>query len=118
MVASSMRHHMERLHGIVLLQVREVEMRGVGADIYKVLFPRILKLVECLVEGCTARANVPGILSGDFMYRQWKSKVAIIQEGPELLLWCDQCGMHILAANIFNYRQSYKYHKATKRKPI
>ena len=101
---SSLKHNTERSHYILLPQFRGVYVRGGGPDIYKVLFPRILKLVECLVEGCTARANVPGILSGDFMYRQWKSKVAIIQEGPEPLPQCDQCGMNMPAVNIFNHR--------------
>ena len=47
------------------------------------------------------------------MFRHWKSKVAILQEGPEPLPRCDQCGMHMQAARLFKHRQSYKCHKLT-----
>ena len=36
MAASSLQHHMERSHGIVLPPVRVVDARGGGLDIYKV----------------------------------------------------------------------------------
>ena len=68
---------MERSHGIVLPQVRKLYIVGGGPDIYKVLFPRILKSVECPVEGCPERANTPGILRDNFMYRHRKSKMDI-----------------------------------------
>ena len=42
---------MERSHGIVLPQVGGVDSGGVVIKVYKVSFPRILKLVECPVEG-------------------------------------------------------------------
>ena len=77
-----LRYHMEKSHGIVLPQVRRVDVRGGGPDIYKVYFPRTLKSVECPVERCPERANTPGRLSKHFIYRHCKSKVAIMQEGP------------------------------------
>ena len=46
MAASSLRHYMERSHGKALPQVSGVEVSGGGQEIYNVLFPRILKLVE------------------------------------------------------------------------
>ena len=39
-----------------------------------------------------------------------------MQEGPEPLPRCDQCGMHMPAARIFNHRQSDKCNKATERR--
>ena len=51
MTESSLRYHIERLHGIVLSHIREVEFRGRGPDTYKVLLPRILNSVECPVGG-------------------------------------------------------------------
>ena len=42
--------------------------------------------------------------------------MAILQEGPEFLWWCDQCGMHIHAARLFKYWQSEKCHKSTERR--
>ena len=42
---------MERSHGRVLPQVRDVNVGGEEVEVYKLSFPKILKLVECLVEG-------------------------------------------------------------------
>ena len=50
------------------------------------------------------------------MFCHCKSKVAILQEGPEPLLWCDQCGMNIQATRLFKDRQSDKWHKSTERR--
>ena len=60
MDASSLRHHMERAHGIVLPQVNDVDVGGGGLEVYKVSFPRILKSLECPVEGCPIKAKNPG----------------------------------------------------------
>ena len=57
------------------------DVGGGGSETSKVSLPRILNLVECLVEGCMARGENPGRLSEHFMYQHWKSKVAIVQEG-------------------------------------
>ena len=51
MAASSLRHHTERAHVIVLLQVRGVDVRVGGLEVYKMSFTRIPKLVDCPVEG-------------------------------------------------------------------
>ena len=47
--ASSLRHHMKRSNVIVLHHIIVVDVRGVGTETYKVLFPRVFKSVECLV---------------------------------------------------------------------
>ena len=57
MAASSLWHHMERAHGILLPQVRGVDVRGGGLEVYNLSFPRILKLVDCPVEGFPAKAK-------------------------------------------------------------
>ena len=72
------------------------------------LFPRILKLVECPAYGCPERAKTPGRLREYFMYQHWKSKVAIMQEGQEPLPRCYQRKMHIPEAKIFKNRQTDK----------
>ena len=59
---------MERSNGIVLSQVRGVYVGGGCPETYKVSFPRILKSVECPVEGCTERSKNPGRLREHFMY--------------------------------------------------
>ena len=50
------------------------------------------------------------------MYRHWKSKVAIMQEGPEPLPRCDKCGIHMPAARIFKHRHMDNCNKATERR--
>ena len=82
MSESSLRHHMKRSHNIVLPNNRGVDVRGEGLETYVVSFLRILKLVECPVEVCTARKDTPERLREHFMYRHWKAKLAILQEGP------------------------------------
>ena len=49
------------------------------------------------------------------MYLHWKSKVEILQEGPEMLPRCDQCGMHMSEARLSNHRRVDKCNKATER---
>ena len=93
-----------------------MDFRGGALKIYRVLFPRIINLVECLVEGYPTRAKNLGRLRELFMFRHWKSKVAILQEGTEPLPRCDQCGMHMPEARLFKYRQLDKCHKLTERK--
>ena len=65
--------------------MRGVDVEGGGLEVYKVSFPWILKSVDCPVEGCPAKAKTPGRLRGDFIFRHWKLKVAILQERPEPL---------------------------------
>ena len=49
------------------------------------------------------------------MFCNRKLKVGILQEVPQLLPQCHQCGMHMQAAGIFNHWQSDKCHKLTER---
>ena len=109
----SLRHHMERSHGIFLPNVRGVDVGGERPETYKVLLPRIWKSLECPVEGCLARSNTLGILRENFMYLHWKSKVDIMQERTEPLPQWDQCGMYMPEARIFKHRQTDKCNKAT-----
>ena len=107
---------MERPHVRVMPQVRGVDVGGGGMNTYKVLFPRILKSAECPVEKCTARENPLERLRENFMYRHWKSKVAILKEGTEPFPRCDQCGMNMPADRFLKHKQSGKSHKATERR--
>ena len=85
MVESFLRHHMESSHGIVLPHNRGVEICGGGSKTNRVSFTWVLKLVDFPVEILPSRSNNPGRLREHFMYRSWKSKVAILQEVPEPL---------------------------------
>ena len=51
-MASSLQNHMDKSHGIVLSQIRGVDVKGGGTETYKVLFLKILKSEECPVECC------------------------------------------------------------------
>ena len=82
MAASSLRHNTERSIVRVSPKVRGVEVRGGRMEVYKVSFTWILKLVDCPVEGCPAKAKTPGRLREHFIFRHWKLKVDILQEGP------------------------------------
>ena len=42
--------------------------------------------------------------------------MVILQEGPELLPGCDQCGMHMQGARLFKHRHLDKCHKSTERR--
>ena len=81
MSASSLLHHMEISHCRILPQVRGVDVGGRVLEVYKVLFPLILKLVECAEERGPAKGKNPGRLREQFMFCYWKSKVGILQEG-------------------------------------
>ena len=58
----------------------------------------------------------PGRPRENFMFCHWKSKVAILQEGPELLTQFYQCGIHMQAARLFKHRHLDKCHKSTERR--
>ena len=62
MATSSLQHHMERTYDKLFPQLRSVDVRGGGLEVYKVSFPWILKSVDCLVEGCPDKAKSPGRL--------------------------------------------------------
>ena len=80
MAESSLCHHMEISHGIVLPHTRREDVGGGSSETYVVSLLRILKSVECPVEGCSSRANNPGRLREHFMYCHWKAKVAIVKD--------------------------------------
>ena len=77
-----------------------------GLKVYKVSFTRILKLVDCPVEGCPDKAKNPGRLREHFMFHHCKLKVDILQEVTEPLPWFDQCRMHMQAVRLFKHNQS------------
>ena len=57
----------------------------------------MLKSVAFPVNGFLERANNPGRIRDKFIFRQWKSKIDILQDISTLLLRCDQCRMHMLS---------------------
>ena len=62
MSASSLQNHIYIAHVILFPQVKGVEVGGGGLEVYKVSYPRVLKLVECPVEGFPTKAKTSGRL--------------------------------------------------------
>ena len=46
------------------------------------------------------------------MYFQWKKKVVLLKDGPELLPRCDNVGMHMPAVRLTKHRQNVIFEKA------
>ena len=116
MNASSLQHHTERACVRLFPQMWDVDVGGGGLEVYKVSFPRILKSVDSLVEVYPAKPKNLVRLREHFMFSHWKSKLAILQEVPELLPWCYKCGMHLQAARLFKYRKLDNCHNSTERR--
>ena len=55
-----------------------MDIGGGGPEIYVVSFPRVFKFAVLPVDGRPVRAHNPGRMRNNFMYRHWKSKIAII----------------------------------------
>ena len=70
--------------------------RGGGVPVtYVVSFPWVLKTVRYSVTGCQAVAHSAVRLREHFMYRNFFSWIAVVQERREMLPRCDLCGIHI-----------------------
>ena len=90
-----------------------VDEVGGGTTTYVVYFPRLLQTVKCPVLGCPEVSHSAGRLQYHFMYCQFWSKVAVVQEGAETLPRCDLCGMHILVGRLIKHRQTAQCDKST-----
>ena len=66
----------------------------------------VLQEIRCPVPGCPAVAHSAGRLSECFMYRYFRYKVAVVQEGKEPLPCCDWCIMHIPAGRLIRNRKT------------
>ena len=82
---SYFKHHIESLHGICVPQTRGADEKGEVPTTYVVSFPRILQSVMCPVLGCPAVAHSTGRLRKNFMFRDFWSKIAMVQEGKKPL---------------------------------
>ena len=80
MVASYyLKTHMARTHGIFIPQTRRFDKVGRGKNTYVVSFPMVLQEVKCLVPRCPEVAHIAGRLRKHFIYRNFQSKVAVVQ---------------------------------------
>ena len=85
MAESYLKAHMARSHGICVTQIRGVNEVGGGTTKNVVYFPKAIKELRCTVPGCTSVAHSAGRLCEHFMFRHFRSKVALDQEGKKPL---------------------------------
>ena len=71
-----------------------------------VFFPRVLKMVRCLVPGCPSVAHSVGRMREPFMYRHFFAWIAVVQEGREPLPRCDLCVMHMPAGRLLKHQRT------------
>ena len=111
--ASYLKAHMARSHCICVPQTRGVDEVGRGPTKYVVSFPKVLQEVRCLVPGFPAVAHSAGRVCEHFMFRHFRSKVAVVQEGKETLPCCDMCGMHMPAGWLIRHRRTARCDRNT-----
>ena len=90
-------------HEICVPQTREVYEKGEGPATYVVSFPRVLQSVRCPVPGFPAVCHSAGRLREHFMFRHFRSRIAVVQEVREPLPRCDMCGMHMPAGRLIRH---------------
>ena len=81
-------------------------MVGRGSTTYVVSFPRILKLVDCPLPGCPEKAGSAGRMWEHFMYRHFRLKVVVLQEGRDSLPQCNMCGLHMPTGRLIKYHRT------------
>ena len=89
--------------------MRGVNEVGEGLTTSMMSFPRLLRQVKCTVPGCLEVVHSVRGLRKHFMYCQFRSNVAIFQEGTEPLPRCDLYGMHMLAGCIIRHMKTACY---------
>ena len=78
-----------------------------------VFFPKVLQEVICPVPGCPSVAHSAGRLCEHFMFRHFRSKVAVVQEGKETLPCCEMCGMKIPAWRLIRHKRTARWDRNT-----
>ena len=73
----SLKHHMERLHGICFPQTKGVDKGGGGGDHICGVLPQGVEFGKYPVKGFPAVAHNAGRLGEVFMYQQLWSQVAV-----------------------------------------
>ena len=84
-VASYLKAHIVRSHGIYVPQTRGVDGVGEGPTTYVVSSPKVLQELICPVPGCPEVAHSAGTLHENFIFCNFRSRVAVAHEGKEPL---------------------------------
>ena len=70
-----------------------------------VSFPSVLKEVKCPVPRFLAVAHSAVRLREHFLYRHFRSKVAVFQEGEKPLPRCELCVIHIPVGRVIKHQR-------------
>ena len=65
--------------------------------------PWVLKMMRCPVTGFLSVVHSAGRLREHFMYRQFFSRIVVVQEGKEPLPRCDLCNMHMSVGRLIKH---------------
>jgi hypothetical protein len=91
--------HMQTQHGVAAPDdIGHADAPGRAPAVYRVSFPRALRVRECPVEGCPGSAVSTSSLRRHFMHRHPSDTLVILEEGSVPLPRCEHCGMHVPAA--------------------
>ena len=104
--ASYIKAHMARSCGIYVPHMRGVDEVGGVPTTYVMSFPKVIQEVICPVPECPTVAYRARRLCKHFMLRHFRSKVALVQEGKEMLPRCDLCGMHMPVMRLIWHRKT------------
>ena len=65
------------------------------------------------MKGCPEVVHSTGRLRKNFMYRQFFSRIAVVQEGKDPLPRCELCGMHMPAGRLINHQRKRRCDRNT-----
>ena len=68
----------------------------------------MLKTVRCPVTECPPVAHSAGFIKEHFIYRNFLSQIAVVQEGKEMLPLCDLCGVHMPEGWLINQQRTQR----------
>ena len=86
------------------------EVGGVS-NTYVVSLPRVLQKAKFPAPGCPEVAHSAGRLREHLIYRHFWSKMAVFQEGVELLPRCESCVMHMPAGRLIKHQRTARCDK-------
>ena len=111
--ASYLKTHMARSHGICAPQIRVVDEVGVLPTTYVVSFLKVILEAICPLPGCPEVTHSIGRLCKHFMFHHFRSKLAVLQEGKELLPCCELWGIHIRTGRLIRHMETARYNRNT-----
>ena len=94
----------------IALVVFEISLTGAILTYPMLPLPMLVKSPPLILKTLLYTPKV--IPREHFMYRHWKLKVVILQEGPEPLPRCDHFGIYMLVDHLFKHRRTKRCNTA------